>query len=501
MACVKPLRSAVRLRQICLVLLLVPLVVDCSNPQHDEVVVSPKEAARDAPSTEPEEALVTANTVTSATAPEAKPENVDMTQAGVCSRCHVVSVLEWDVSAHVDAGTTCQECHGDSAGHVKNERNEVKPDRLPRGDAIAGLCSDCHEDGCPSTLEASGCQGCHHVHALVDPTATGLAGKDQRLTKLFGLWEKFNGKIAAGERHVKDENWQAALAEFQAALQLIPSSRDARARADYCKGRMTPDLPGFMLVESTAIDSATGLPREVEIEGLDIGMVLIPPGEFDMGADGLENSRPVHTVRCDAFYLGKYEVTQAQWTRVMGANPSAHNDEESANLPVEQVSWEDCQAFVDKLNERIPGAGFRLPTEAEWEYACRSGTNEVPNPAELSRTAWFRPTPKPDPTLTRKFEEIEAYSPQPVGMREPNAWGVHDSLGNVWEWCSSLYRPYLFDPTDGREARSGEGLRVIRGGSYADPARVLQPALRHGERPHRRYRWNGLRLARSIPSR
>ena len=207
-------------------------------------------------------------------------------------------------------------------------------------------------------------------------------------------------------------------------------------------------------------------------------MVLIPSGEFDLGDDRFADSRPVHTVEVDAFYLGVYEVTQAEWQQVMGTNPSAQQGaagDDSAllpvRLPVERVSWEDCQVFIEKLNEQVPGGGFRLPTEAEWEFACRSG-GEV----SLARPSAF-----------------------PVGIRTPNAWGLFDMQGNVSEWCADLLRPYLADRSEAPESGDSRNLRVLRGGSYNDGATGLHPAMRHGERPHRRLRWNGLRLARSVP--
>jgi sulfatase-modifying factor enzyme 1 len=331
----------------------------------------------------------------------------DFQQAGVCSRCHVVSVLEWGISKHRRAGTDCRRCHGASAAHVANERNELPPDRLPREGAIAGLCLSCHAPGCPKTKRTAACQTCHHPHALVDPNQTGQAG---------------------GPSH-----------------QPAPKPATVVAR--------NAVQPGF---------TATGRDREVLVTGLDIPMVLVPAGEFDMGSD------LVHTVRVPAFYLGKFEVTQAQWRAVMGTNPSAVLGDD---LPVERVSWVDAQALVSKLNERVPGGGFRLPTEAEWEYACQG-----------CAPGWSR--------------DNSSFRPQPVGGKPANRWGIHDLLGNVWEWCSSLARDYPYDPADGRESRTAPGLRVLRGGSFADSSPYLDPLLRHSERPDRRLRWNGLRLAR-----
>ena len=424
--------------------------------------------------------------------------------AGVCARCHVVSVLEWSVSGHVEASTNCQKCHGPSRRHVANERNEVKPDRLPRGDAIGKqLCATCHETGCPETLEVQSCQTCHHVHALINP-ARPPADKDDRLGQLLARWKQFQQWMAEGERHVKRKDWDRGQAAFRAALDLIPGNRLARARLEMCRWRLQPGLPGFKIV-GDLFDSETGLPHQVKVEDLAITMLLVPPGEFDMGSDIRSDARPVHTVGVDAFYFAQHEVTQAEWKAVMGTNPSAHQRDKfpnAARMPVERVSWEDCRKFLRGLNQRVAGGGFRLPTEAEWEYACRASNQaELQRPRaenQLTEFAWYRENSLRGPKPDKPFFQLQDFGPRPVGTLRPNERGFFDMQGNVAEWCSSLYRPYLYDPTDGRESPTERGLRVVRGGSYADAADALEPSARHAERPHRRFRWNGLRLARSI---
>jgi formylglycine-generating enzyme required for sulfatase activity len=254
-----------------------------------------------------------------------------------------------------------------------------------------------------------------------------------------------------------------------------------------CERRLKPGLPGFEIV-SKDWDTRTGLPVEVRIAGLDIALVLAPGGEMDIGSDRFAGARPVHTVRVEPFYLGKFEVTQGEWKALMGSNPSAHQDKDFANpdrMPVEQVSWEDAQSFVRKLNERVAGGGFRLPTEAEWEFAARAG--ESFSPEGLARVAWFN-------------APAQAFAPLPVGSKQPNKLGLFDMQGNVWEWCSSIYLPYPYDASDGRESPTGPGLRVLRGGGFADTADLLDPGMRHGERPQQRLPWNGMRIARSVPA-
>ena len=384
--------------------------------------------------------------------------------AGVCARCHVISVVEWGYSKHLKAGTGCVSCHGESRGHVADERNNVKPERLPRGAEIAGLCVNCHTN----QDRKKACQTCHHPHALADPRKPPST-KDERLEQLEARREKYDRRMQEGERAAAARRWDAALAEFRAALAEEPGDRAAAGRARMCERRMNPGLPGFEIA-GAAFDDATGLPRQVRVAGQGIPMLLVPGGEADIGSERFAEARPVHTVRVEPFYLGRHEVTQAEWKAVMGSNPSAQKGD---LLPVEQVSWEDAQAFVTALNARAAGGGFRLPTEAEWEFAARAGG-----------------------------EADEAYSlkaPRAVESGRPNRLGLFDLGGNVREWCSSLLAAYPYDARDGREDARAPGLRVLRGAAFSEPAEWYDRAARHGERPGRRMRWNGLRLARSVP--
>ena len=414
------------------------------------------------------------------------------TLAGTCSRCHVVPTLEWEISKHSKVNTNCQSCHGVSRGHVVNERNEVKPDRVPHGPAIAGLCATCHASGCPKTGKTAACETCHQVHALVDPNKS--PGRNEELMKLFARWEQFEAKMKEGTALLERRDWSAARRDFRAALELMPGNPGATAKLELCERRLHPALAGFEIV-GNGFDAQSGLPKEVKVSGLGVAMVLVGAGECDIGSDNLSGAQPVHTVRLGAFYLAKYELTQAQWTAIMGSNKSLHKGD---SLPVEGLSWLDAQAFIRKLNQRLPGAGFRLPTEAEWEYACRAGSNP-PAASDLARFAWFRENSVQISGPTPALLELDALAPRPVGTKEPNAWGLYDMYGNVWEWCSSLLKPYPYDAADGRESLSADGLRVLRGGGFADYAEALDPALRHGERPERELRWNGMRLARSVP--
>ncbi len=412
-------------------------------------------------------------------APAQQQTDTQLKEAGVCARCHVISVVEWGMSAHRSAGTNCVSCHGESRGHVVDERNNIKPDRIPRGEKVASLCATCHQAACPKTKKAGECQSCHHFHALIDPKKPPVA-KDEEREKLAAKWQSASRHSAEGERLMKSGQHERARVEFEAALRDRPGDPRLASRLAACARRLQTGFSGFEIL-GTARDDETGLPKRVRVSGTEIEMVLVPGGDVNLGSDKFPGAKPLHTVRVAPFYAAVCETSQAQWKALMRTDPSAHK---GAGLPVEMVSWVDAQEFLEKLNARVAGAGFRLPSEAEWEHAARAGG---PVPAEsLLRIAWFDGPER-------------AASPHPAGSKQPNALGLFDIFGNVWEWCSSRYLPYPYDATDGRESASAGGLRVLRGGGYADTAAYLNPALRHGERPDRRLPWNGFRIARSAP--
>jgi formylglycine-generating enzyme required for sulfatase activity len=186
-----------------------------------------------------------------------------------------------------------------------------------------------------------------------------------------------------------------------------------------------------------------------------IGMefVKIPAGSFMMGSDKCDNEKPIHKVTISQdFWLQKTEVTQAQWQAVMGNNPSNFKGN---NLPVETVSWDDAQEFIKKLNAKGEGT-YRLPTEAEWEYAARAGTTGD-YAGNLDSMAWYSAN-----------SDMKTH---PIGQKQANAWGLYDMHGNVWEWCEDWYDSYpsgtVTDPTG---AASGS-YRVIRGSCWFGPSR------------------------------
>ncbi len=265
-----------------------------------------------------------------------------------------------------------------------------------------------------------------------------------------------------------------------------------------------------------------GVPVEHDVDlggGVKLTMVLIPPGEFMMGSPDAERQMaieeakagndtwaieripteaPRHRVRITRpFYLGKYEVTQAQWLAVMGNNPSQF---QAPGNPVEQVSWENIQPFLAKLNtartRRVPAAKmgsaatamkFALPTEAQWEYACRAGTTTAfcfgDNAAMLGQYGWVKGN--------------SDGKTHPVGELKANAWGLHDMLGNVWEWCADRWAPdyYANSPMDNPPGPGTGSDRVRRGGGWNDNAGLCRSAHRSRSTPVSRTSRLGFRLA------
>ncbi len=208
------------------------------------------------------------------------------------------------------------------------------------------------------------------------------------------------------------------------------------------------------------------------------------------GRDGdCENDeKPAHTVTLSGFLIGKYEVTQADWRSVTGGNPSDFSG--CDDCPVEQVSWDEVQDFLKKLNAREPGKNYRLPTEAEWEYAARGGTKSkgylYAGGNDLDKVAWY-PGNSGDKT-------------HPVGGKAPNELGLYDMSGNVWEWCSDWFGDYSATAQNDPKGPNRGGYRVLRGGGWNDGAGFCRVSRRLSGTPDDRGDFLGFRLAAS-PSR
>ena len=227
-----------------------------------------------------------------------------------------------------------------------------------------------------------------------------------------------------------------------------------------------------------------------------IEFVWIPPGEFRMGSTSRHadsDEKPVTRVRITrGFWLGKYEVTQRQWAAVMGSNPS-HFKNCGGDCPVEEVSWNDVQEFIRKLNGRTGGRPYRLPTEAEWEYAARAETRTHTYAGDITKPRGN------DPVLNRIawYGENSGGRTHPVGGKAPNAFGLHDMLGNVWEWVGDRYGDYPGGTVRDPVGPNSGSPRVNRGGSWFNSAGNCRSAHRGRISPGSRYLHLGFRLLRN----
>ena len=253
---------------------------------------------------------------------------------------------------------------------------------------------------------------------------------------------------------------------------------------------------------SSASESAAGTLSQGPLSGMEFAS--IPSGSFSMGSPSGEGrgrtEEPLHTVNIQSFELMTTEVTQGMWEEVMGTTVQHQRGLSTFDLsgtgpdyPMYLLSWRDCQEFIAKMNDLYPSYTYRLPSEAEWEYACRSGTttrfywgNDPANSTEINQYAWYADNSN-DTT-------------HPVAQKLPNAWGLYDMSGNVFEWCQdSWHNGYTRAPTDGSPWISQSGsFPVMRGGDYYDIAGFCRSSFRTGHDPGVRSCAVGFRLSRSV---
>ena len=244
-----------------------------------------------------------------------------------------------------------------------------------------------------------------------------------------------------------------------------------------------------MFLASFSVASATAEDLTEILKETAAHMVEIPSGTYMMWATPGSWDKPGHWVEVDTFLLNKYEVTQRQYETVMGRNPSYFKGDPA--LPVEQVSWEDSQEFIKRLNALEGEEVYRLPTEAEWEYACLSGSGNAHGFCDkgdrLSQYAWYG--------------ENSGGKTHPVGQLKPNPWGLYDVHGNVWEWCQDWHGEHVPGEVTKPEGLS-PAFRVLRGGGYDSPEGDCRSHTRRSYSPTKVHRRNvGLRLAATGPVR
>lgn len=271
------------------------------------------------------------------------------------------------------------------------------------------------------------------------------------------------------------EAWQALHPPVQKAsgsvLQKVPASSSVNL--------FTPTLFFGKIINKITGNSFT----ESLGSGVQLEMIAVPGGSFQMGSRDYDREKPIHHVSIKPFYLGKYVVTQAQYLVVMGKNPARFK---GAKLPVEMVSWHDAWEFCQQLSLKT-GKNYRLPSEAEWEYACRAGTQTRhyfgDDSRHLGGCGWYNGNSN--------------QKTHPVGRRSSNQFGLYDMQGNVWEWCADTWHDnYHFAPTDGTAwiENGDRDRRVMRGGSWNDNASNCRSALRNRFSADFRYNNIGFRL-------
>ena len=262
----------------------------------------------------------------------------------------------------------------------------------------------------------------------------------------------------------------------------------------------SPIIPHFPPVWADVFgEDDAGIFAECSVKEVRFVWRWICPGKFKMGCDPEDehgDKKPQHEVRLThGFWMGETPVTQAQWQAVMGENPSHFKGDQR---PVEQVTWPESSDFAAKLNALLPGLHAALPTEAQWEYACRADTQS----AFHDGSPCTEPSGK-DPALDKLgwFDQNSGYETHDVKLKAANAWGLHDMHGNVWEWCQDAWdeKAYAkrgkiaFDPEIKDDDESAD--RVVRGGSWDDRALNCRAAYRIWRRPGLRWDDLGLRLA------
>ena len=273
-----------------------------------------------------------------------------------------------------------------------------------------------------------------------------------------------------------------------------PKTEQAAKPAPGKKKTNKPTKPSASQRTSAASSSANSSRQSISsqsftVNGVSFDMMYVKGGTFTMGATSEQGSeadsdeKPTHSVTLSSFYICKYEVTQAVWEAVMGSNPSYRK---GANLPVESVSWDDCQTFIRKLNA-LTGKNFRLPTEAEWEFAARGGNNsrgyKYAGSNNIETVAWYQGN--------------SGNKTHVVGTKSPNELGLYDMSGNVWEWCQDRYGSYSgASQTNPTGASSGSN-RVLRGGCCGRSAWYCRSSYRGSIMPDFCDSGNGLRLVLS----
>ena len=316
------------------------------------------------------------------------------------------------------------------------------------------------------------------------------------------LAQSYLDYLQAAKRHLKNGNVEKARLTYNIYKDLT-GKKDA-----YLEGQLNPAKAAKDKVASsskTQVSSASPAPqqdkhtsstsRTFTVNGVSFKMVYVQGGTFRMGsndAEAYDDEKPVHSVTLSDYYIGETEVTQQLWRAVMGSNPSYFTGD--SQRPVDGVSWDDCQTFIRKLNA-LTGKDFRLPTEAEWEYAARGGNKsrgyKYSGSNTLSDVAWYYNN------ACGKGSSHPDYGTHPVKQKRSNELGLYDMSGNVWEWCQDWYSSdYDYQSPSYNPTGPGSGwARVRRGGGWEIIDSGCRVAFRCNYYPGNGYIFLGLRLA------
>jgi len=356
----------------------------------------------------------------------------------------------------------CPDADGDG---VPNHQDSC---RYQRGEARWQGCPDTdgdglpdHQDACPTTAGLLSLRGC----PLADRDADGVPDASDRCADTPGL-KQFEGCPDSDNDGVPDPDDKCPTQKGSPTLQGCPETKTA--------AQSTP-LPGGagMRAGDLAAD----------------GLVFVPGGTFTMGctaeqgSDCYDAEKPARKVTLSDYYIGKYEVTQKQWRDVMGSNPSSFKN--CDECPVEKVSWDDVQEYLKKLNAANPGKNYRLPSEAEWEYAARGG----------SLTKNYKYAGSSNPGDVAWYDSNSGNKTRPVGGKKANELGLHDMSGNVWEWCSDWFGTYPSGAETNPAGPSSGSSRVVRGGSWNGDTWSVRVSYRGNFNPSGRDDNVGFRVA------
>lgn len=312
----------------------------------------------------------------------------------------------------------------------------------------------------------------HISRPVISAIAMAMKGRHERTQSIAEFVSNLENRANKSKKHIFKSGWLWAVVvavTIVAIWQMVPFNKGASSDNSSNDSIYTPKIKTFYA------------------NGVSFDMVEVKGGTFRMGAtselgsDAYSYEKPVHSVTLSTFYIGKTEVTQALWKAVMDYNPSGRNGD---NLPVDYVSWDDCQEFIRKLNS-LTGQNFRLPTEAEWEFACRGGNNSLgykySGSDNIDNVAWY--------------EGNSGYKTHPVATKSANELGIYDMSGNVLEWCCDWYGDYTSGAQTNPKGPESGSLRVHRGGSWIYLAGSCRSSFRIFNFPTYRYSYFGLRLA------